>query len=164
MRRAIFFVLLIAVFSLNACSSLQTNESASASSAPSASEQSLGTYEEFEDVLIPREMKLNSKGSFVFETPQLKTGILVYEGKVDAVSLANFFESHMIQDNWKLRSKMKYVRTILVFEKADRDCIINILDETFNTKLEVMVAPRLNTQSDSTSSGTLSPLEDNLPQ
>lgn len=97
-------------------------------------------------------------------TPQFKAGILVYKGRVDYISLANFFENNMIKDNWNMRSKIRYSRTIMVFEKPDRDCIINIIDQTFNTVVEVMVAPRMDPR---TASGVRSgevPLERDLPQ
>lgn len=168
MRKYLTAVLTLAlVFMLSACSSLQKKESETAkTSAPKsgAASQPLGTYVEFEDVLIPRELELESKSSFVFETPQFKTGILVYKGRVDYVSLANFFEKNMIKDNWNMRSKIKYTRTIMVFEKPDRDCIINIIDQTFNTIVEVMVAPRMDSRPAVGASGGSSPLETDLPQ
>jgi hypothetical protein len=149
------------------CSTLRNSDSAPAPAKPSKSAP-VGTYEEFEDVLIPKEMSLVGKASFIFETPQFKTGILTYEGRVDAVSLSNFFEANMVQDNWKLRSKMKYTRTILVFEKPNRDCIINILDATFKTSCEVMVAPRMEPDRTATPASArfpaAMPLEENLAQ
>ena len=65
-----------------------------------------------------------------------------------------------------MRSKIKYTRTIMVFEKPDRDCIINIVDETFNTIVEVMVAPRMDARPSATGgvrSGSV-PLETDLPR
>lgn len=144
-------------------SALQNRDQGTAASSQPQAAAAVGTYQEFDDVLIPNDMELVDKNSFVFETPQFKTGILTYKGKVDAVSLANFFEKELIKDNWKLRSKMKYNRTIMVFEKPDRDCIINILDETFTTYLEVMVAPRQDTGTAPREVKT-APMEENLPQ
>jgi len=125
--------------------------------------QAVGTYQEFDDVLIPNDMELDDKASFVFETPQFKTGIVTYEGRVEAVSLANFFEKELPKDNWRLRSKMKYNRTIMVFEKPDRDCIINIIDDTFKTIVEIMVAPRQDSGS-APREVRQAPMEENLPQ
>ena len=162
------FIVVVALTMLAAatgCSSLQKDKSSSP--APAAKQQEpMGSYHEFEDVLIPKEMELDTKRSFVFETPQYKTGILVYEGRVEAVSLSNFIEKNMIQDNWRMRSKMKYNRTILVFEKADRDCIINIQDETFKTMLEVIVAPRLEASQPQSGNAIIKapPAEENLAQ
>ena len=166
MRKVFIVVMALAVLMAAAgCSSLQKNKETSP--APVAQQEPLGSYHEFEDVLIPKDMELDTKRSFVFETPQYKTGILVYEGRVEAVSLSNFLEKNMIQDNWHMRSKMKYNRTIMVFEKADRDCIINIEDETFKTVLEVIVAPRMETPKTQGGGNAIiqaPPAEENLAQ
>jgi hypothetical protein len=159
------------VVALSGCSTLSGDDGNTKPTPAAASEteskagsSAVGSYEEFEDVLIPREMSLDSEDSFVFENPQFKTGILVYEGRVDFVSLVNYFLKHMREDNWKLRSKIKYNnKAILVFEKPDRDCIINIQDKTFDTIAEVMVAPRL--EPDRTTMGkSMEPQEEDLPR
>ena len=131
------------LLALAACSTLE-NKSSSSSPAPVSKQSSIGAYQDFEDVLIPKDMDLQDKSSFVIQTVNFKSGILTYTGRVDPISLSNFFEANMAQDNWKQRSKMRYqTRTLLVFEKPDRDCIINIEDKTFNTQVEVIVAQRL---------------------
>ncbi|WP_461210825.1 hypothetical protein [Desulfocurvus sp. DL9XJH121] len=145
-------------------SALQQHDQSQASAPAQSKAASVGTYQEFDDVLIPNDLDLVGKNSFVFETPQFKTGILTYKGKVDAVSLANFFETELPKDNWKLRSKIKYNRTIMVFEKPDRDCIINIIDETFTTYLEIMVAPRNDSGTAAPSVVGAPPVEENLPK
>jgi len=153
MRKS-FVPLLAMVFilSLAACSTLQNKSSSSPSSSPVSKQAALGAYQDFEDVLIPKDMDLDAKSSFVIQTVNFKSGILTYTGRVDPISLSNFFEANMVQDNWKQRSKMRYqTRTLLVFEKSDRDCIINIEDKTFNTHMEVVVAQRL-TGGDTSSS------------
>lgn len=151
------------LLALGGCESALQNRDTDSAAATAAAPAAVGTYQEFDDVLIPKDLELVDKSSFVFETPQFKTGILTYKGKVDAVSLANFFEKELPKDNWKLRSKMKYNRTIMVFEKPDRDCIINILDETFTTYLEIMIAPRNDTGT-APREVNAPPVEENLPQ
>jgi hypothetical protein len=101
-------------------------------------------YYDFDDILIPKEMKLQPDESIMFETPNLKAGALRFEGNVEAVSLFNFFIRHMPDDNWRLRSYFKYERYLLVFEKPEKDCIIRIHNKRFNTVLYVWVTPRIN--------------------
>ena len=113
-------------------------------------------YHDFEDVLIPKDMKLVSKDSILFETPRVKTGVLVYEGRVDPVSLSNFFLANMPKDNWSIRSYFKYNRYIMVFEKPDKDCIITIVDKPISTQVEIWVAPRLDVGRVSTGTSTTS--------
>ncbi len=154
-------MVLVLLAALAACATLSKEDKASEDAGKVQKAESPGAYQDFDDVLIPKEMKLNDKDSFVFETPQFKTGVLIYTGRVDHVSLTNFFETSMVNDNWKLRSKMKYGRTILVFEKPDRDCIINIIDQPFKTILEVYLAPRYDTEARPLTTGP-PPVEENL--
>lgn len=104
--------------------------------------ESASYYYDFDDILVPRAMTLQPRQSFVMETPQVKAGLLTFKGRVDAVSLTSFFINNMLKDGWKLSSSFKYRRTVLVFTKPDRDCIINILDERFNTLLEIWITPK----------------------
>lgn len=99
-------------------------------------------YYDFDDILVPRAMTLQTQKSFIFETPKVKGGLLTFTGRVDATSLASFFLNNMLKDGWKLRSSFKYRRTVLVFTKPDKDCIINIVDGRFTTHLEILIAPK----------------------
>ena len=100
------------------------------------------SYYDFDDILIPKEMKLVPKSSLLFETPELKAGVIFFEGRVDPVSLFDFFINNMPKDNWQLRSYFKYGRYIMVFEKPDKDCIISVNEKTLTTELEMWVTPR----------------------
>lgn len=137
--------LALALLAMTACASKQAgpaDDQAMHSGPQTHHAETSSHYYDFNDVLIPREMELQPKLSFVFEGPSVKAGVLVFKGRVDPVSLTNFFISNMIKDGWQLSSSFKYRRTILVFTKPDRDCIINIIDDRFTTSMEVWVAPR----------------------
>jgi hypothetical protein len=100
------------------------------------------SYYDFDDILIPKEMKLVPKQSLLFETPEIKAGVISFEGRVDPVSLFNFFMTNMPKDEWQLRSYFKYGRYIMVFEKTDKDCIVSINEKTLTTELEMWITPR----------------------
>jgi len=100
------------------------------------------SYYDFDDILVPKEMELVPKSSLLFETPELKAGVIFFEGRVDPVSLFDFFMTNMPKDNWQLRSYFKYGRYIIVFEKPDKDCIISIDEKTLTTELEMWITPR----------------------
>ena len=100
------------------------------------------SYYDFDDILIPKEMELVPKSSLLFETPELKAGVIFFKGRVDPVSLFNFFITNMPKDNWQLRSYFKYGRYIMVFEKPDKDCIVSINEKTLTTELEMWITPR----------------------
>lgn len=165
MHRTFLMILaMVSLLSLCSCqSALQSRGDASPEPNKRVAAKAVSSYQEFDDVLIPNDLELDDKRSFVFETPNFKTGIVTYKGSVNAVDVANFFERNLTKDNWRLRSKMKYNRTILVFEKPGRDCIINILDGTFDTVVEIMVAPRQDS-GDVPSRSINAPIEENLAQ
>lgn len=109
---------------------------------PPPEQEQADFYYDFDDILVPREMELQSNDSFILETPTMKSGVMVFTGKVEITSLTNYFINNMMKDNWQLRSAFKSNRTILVFEKMDRYCIMNITDDKFTTLLEIWVSPR----------------------
>jgi len=98
-------------------------------------------YYDFDDVLVPSELKVDKKRSFVYHTDEFTAGVLVLSGRVEINSLIRFFDSNMAKDNWRLMSSFKSPRTILFFTKANRSCIINITEGRFDTEVEIWVAP-----------------------
>ena len=98
-------------------------------------------YYDFDDVLIPRDLKLNSKSSFVYHTSGLTAGVLVFTSKVERSSLIQFFENNMAKDNWQTVSIFKSPRTLLIFQKENRWCVINITDNNWDTLVEIWAAP-----------------------
>jgi hypothetical protein len=98
-------------------------------------------YYDFDDVLVPLELKVDKGKSFVYQAPDFKAGILSLSGGVEIDSLVRFFENNMAKDNWRLISAFKSPRTIMFFNKPNRSCIINITERQFNTDVEIWVAP-----------------------
>jgi hypothetical protein len=98
-------------------------------------------YYDFGDVLIPSELKLDREASFVFQTPGMTAGVLSMSGRVTMPSLIQFFETNMRKDNWKPVSSFKSVRTIMLYQKENRWCVINISEGGLTTKVEIWVAP-----------------------
>jgi len=100
-------------------------------------------YYDFGDVPIPPELKLNTKSSFVYRTSGFSAGVLDLKGRVEMTSLIKYFENNMTRDKWQPVSSFKSYRTILLFQKENRWCVINITDETANTHVEIWVAPTI---------------------
>ena len=113
--------------------------------------QTAPLYYDFEDVLIPRELKLDTESSFIYHSSGLTAGVLVFKADVDRNSLIQFFENNMAKDNWQYVSSFKSPRTLLLFKKETRWCVINITDNKWETWVEIWVAPF----SDSSGSGLL---------
>ncbi len=135
-RAALFVLLFFASASLFACATTKQE----GAPAP-ASVKQRASYYDFEDVIIPSEMKLDSKNSFVYSTPRFKAGVLTFTGSVEPESLATFFQNNMVKDGWRLLSVMKFRGTMLVFLKDDRASVITIKEGMFSTQLEVRVGP-----------------------
>ncbi len=147
----IFIVAPLALFLIMGLTGCQTtgssqSESSEADPAPTAqSAQPANLYRDFKDILLPGEMKVDDKRTYIVQGPGLTTGILTIKGYVERDSLIDFFKSAMVRDNWtelaSFKSPSKNTSSILVFQKADRTAIINIHEESFNTYVEIAVAP-----------------------
>jgi len=140
---------IIAIFSLflliSCCSTLSSK---SDSTTPVSTAQNLpsqgkpDSYFDFKDILIPKEMKLVPKESLLFETPQMRAGVISFAGRVEPVSLFDFFIANMPKDNWRLTSYFKYRRYIMIFEKPEKDCVITIAEKALTTELELWITPK----------------------
>ena len=126
-----------------------TSQSASAGgTSPAAVQRDKGespVYRDFGDVLVPGEMETLPKSSFVYITSGLTAGVLTLEGHVDAESLIAFFQNNMIRDNWKMVSYFKSPKSIMLFKKETRWCVIIIYTTPagYFTTAEIWVAPTL---------------------
>ena len=127
------------------CSGTQIKADTSpASATKSASKMEQGPtplYYDFGDVLIPSELKVDKDASFVFRTPGFSAGVLSLKGRVEINSLIKFFDANMAKDNWQLVSSFKSRRTIMLFHKENRWCVINITEKDYYTYAEVWVSP-----------------------
>ncbi len=112
-------------------------------SAPSAEKVKgpVPLYYDFGDVLVPSELKVDKDASFVFRTPGFSAGVMALQGRVEINSLIDFFYNNMAKDNWKLVSYFKSRRTIMLFNKENRWCVINITEGDFTTYTEIWVSP-----------------------
>ncbi len=151
-RFLIFCIVCLVVCSLAACTPKVTDPAAepadgSVAPAPAPDPGPTDFYYDFDDILVPKEMELQTNESFILETPNQKTGVMVFEGKVEILSLTSFFINNMNKDGWSLLSAFKSNRTILVFEKIDRICVMNITNGKFSTLLEIWVSPRSNSNA-----------------
>ncbi|SDB16864.1 hypothetical protein SAMN05660653_00789 [Desulfonatronum thiosulfatophilum] len=137
-------VLAMLLFFLVSCSGKLVASENDVSDSQVTFKGSANYYYDFDDILVPRDMELQPRSSFVVETPGVKAGVLVFKGRVDPVSLTSFFTNNMLKDGWQMSSSFRYQRAIMVFTKPDRDCIINIQDGRITTTMEIWIAPKGN--------------------
>lgn len=140
-------MLLTAVFVLTGCSALKSKRASpknpESQSSTMAAPKSKNVYLDFGDVLLPKQLKTDHKNSFVFSTSGFTAGVLSLKGRVEVNSLMNFFENKMPVDGWQLISAIKASRSMLLFKKKDRWCVISIIEGRMSASVEIWVAPTL---------------------
>ena len=104
----------------------------------------LPKYYDFEDIPVPFELNIDKDESFIYQTSSFKAGVLVLSGRVDPSSVVSFFSATLPRENWKLLGGFRYHRSILVFEKGSRICLINVKESPLKTYVEIYVAPRVD--------------------
>ena len=135
-KLTVVFLLLFLFSIISACAATKKE-----GAPPAPEEKPRASYYDFNDILIPSEMKLDKKDSFIYAAANFKVGILSLTGNVEPDSLASFFQNNMSKDGWRQISTIKYRDTMLVFLKDDRACVITIKERLFNTNLKVRVGP-----------------------
>jgi len=138
---AILGFMITIVFAVGGCSSLTKKDDKATAPATKTSSGVPALYYDFGDVLVPKELKVDKKSSFIYQTSGFSAGVLVLKGRIETSSLISFFEANMAKDNWNIISSFKSERTMLLFQKSHRWCVINITDQAFNTVVEIWVAP-----------------------
>jgi hypothetical protein len=98
-------------------------------------------FYDFQDIPVPAELELQSGDSYVFQSAALKAGMLTFRGRVETGSLTNFFQMALPRENWKMKGGFRYRRTVLLFEKPDKICVIQIYEKMFYTYAEIYVVP-----------------------
>ncbi len=142
---AIMMVFVGGCFLVSGCAGSQvmgTSGSSSLSTSPGKNKNA-PRYYDFSDILIPGELKVDDKSTYVVQTSGFATGILVFEGRINRNVLISFFQTNMAKDNWEAISIFKSPRTstFLLFKKARRWCVISISAGDFSTHVEIGVAP-----------------------
>ncbi len=99
------------------------------------------SFYDFPDIPIPSELSLVTKESTVFQGGAVKGGMLTFKGRVEPSSVVNFFMVALARENWKHRGDIRYRKSVLLFEKPDRFCIISIRESSYYTYVELYVVP-----------------------
>lgn len=101
-------------------------------------------FGEFRDVPVPSDMSEQTKYTAVSQNADgSKSGTQVFEGRIDRQSLVNAMIHNMTRQGWALRSVFRGQRSVLLFEKGDRNAIIGITDGQAYSTMEVWVTQRL---------------------
>jgi hypothetical protein len=98
-------------------------------------------YYDFNDIRVPSEMEIQPKKSAIAPVVDGKSGVMKFRGRVEPVSLFDFFYNTMPKDGWTLLTYQKYQRYLLVFSKDNRMTVITIEEGLYYTWLEIWVSP-----------------------
>lgn len=137
---------LVMAMSAVGCTTLRSDQAKAndAETAPAVPRESASVYHDFGDVMIPQALQVHPKDSFVMHSAGTTSGVLVLSGKVDGKSLVNFFETKMPQDGWRKTGAFKSARSLILFNKPNRSCVIIVSEGRFKTNVEIWVAPTLD--------------------
>jgi hypothetical protein len=141
-----FWLVVMGLMILSGCQVFQGKRAAEETvslSAPAAMGP-MPVYYDFKDVPIPGELKLDTNRRSVYMDSRVVAGVLFFEGRIEALSLAAFFEERMPQDGWRLINTFRYQKDYqLSFQKEGAFCQITIYDHVFTTEVEVRRTPIL---------------------
>ena len=138
-NRIILAMFMIAVLLTTACESLNLGLGREEEPPPPPT----GQYLDFNDIQIPSDFKLDRESSFVYESNQVKAGVLGLTGKMPLVDALKYFEGHMTRDGWAMLSSFKYHKNILIYTKPEKVALIIASHPYGNEtlRLEVWVSP-----------------------
>lgn len=163
--KKLILTILVLVLGASACATKNTSTEASNDAHPQAQNSYEQTYDnpnyyyDFDDVLIPRELTPVDSEKYVFTDTRFHAGFRIFEGRVVAEDVYNFFSNNMLKDNWVQKFSLKTARSVLVFEKPNKSCTITI-EDGFKTKVTVF-AIELNTSVSASDASSSAPMRSN---
>lgn len=157
MRQFFFFLLCAMLLLSQGCANMMPGSSSTDPAATSESQMSAGFYYDFNDIRVPEEMELQTDKSSITPVEGGKAGVMKFKGRVEPISLFDFFSNTMPKDGWTMLTYQKYQRYLLVFSKDNRIVVMTIEeDPIYYTWLEVWVSMRVpGTASPAYSTGAM---------
>jgi len=96
---------------------------------------------DFQGISIPPKLGLEKDRSFIFSVGNIRAGVLAFKGRLEFLSLCNYFRESMAQNKWEFLASSRFPQTALFFAKDDRTCIIRVWETQIFTHVEVWVTP-----------------------
>ncbi|MDR2051610.1 MAG: hypothetical protein LBQ63_07570 [Deltaproteobacteria bacterium] len=100
-------------------------------------------YSEFEDIPIPRQMDDCTETNVFSSRNNLKTGVQVFKGRVEAGSLLRTIQTYMDREGWVLLASTRGSNSLLLFDKGERYAVFHVLDGRFYTEMQIYVTSKL---------------------
>jgi hypothetical protein len=130
---------LILLLALGACTTTGSSSTES-SSATAVEYQEPDYYYDFDDILIPKEIKYVENESYKLDNAKFRAAIMKFKGRVEVLELVQYFINNMAKDNWTLISNNKAGKlSVLNFEKFNKSCVIQV-DDSFGSATTTIIA------------------------
>jgi hypothetical protein len=153
-RNWIAAVVLAGAVLLCGCSTTGVNWPWQDSSRETKDAKPAAVYHDFKDVRVPAELEVVDDATYIVESGGYKTGVLTLKGPVEKRSLVAFFNNSMTRDGWRRVASFRTPeRSILLFGKGRKWCVINVMDYTMNTEVEIGVVPTDNSGTSGAADG-----------
>lgn len=118
------------MFMLAGCATTTTDEGAGLLPAVNAPTSAIG----FQDIQIPAELEWDREKSLSISTESFAGGTMRFAGRVEVNSLADFFASSMVRNQWKLAGTVKAKNVIMAFTKPNKTCTVTIFEAKLTGK------------------------------
>jgi hypothetical protein len=151
--KKIVLVFCIMVLFFSGCTYFQ--KSAKDETQPPGKDALNQTFHGFPDIPMPTELNFVREKSFIYETANLRVGVMYLTGNVDLQSLENYFKINMIKNGWKFINSFKFKDVTLNFVKDDKTCNIKMAKDSFNAEVEVWVGPASSVDKGSVDKGSV---------
>jgi hypothetical protein len=100
-------------------------------------------YSEFGDIPVPRQMD-DCKETNVFSSGNnVKTGMQIFQGRVEAGSLLRTMQDYMDREGWSLLASTRGNTSLLIFDKGERYAVFHVLDGRIYTEMQIFVTSKL---------------------
>ncbi len=86
-------------------------------------------------------MTLQAADSHVYPSGQGKAGLQVFRGRVELASLVRFFQLGLPHHGWTPKGELHRYESLLIFEKADKTCVIELYHDLFSVYAKIWVIP-----------------------
>ena len=93
------------------------------------------------DIPVPRNFKLITKKSFLFESTGTRAGNLVYVGEENYVRVINFYKDNMHSYGWSMIRTFEQKSTLMTYQKKGWIVHIHVQPEDSLVQINISIGP-----------------------
>lgn len=96
----------------------------------------------FDDVPVPTGFVSMPTESFIYQTDNIRAGLLRYEGKSSPESVVQFYKEQMPVYNWQFINIIEFDKKQISFEKPGQSCIVIIEGLKGKSIITISIGPK----------------------